>query len=356
MIRKQQFNEITQHYGFESSLDFARNLIEMTDSERQAKLCDFYKAKEPSIVNSSAFRRIYCTRSTTRESLTVNFSKVASTKALQSLNRGSCKPKRIRDRMKWRRGRLSVKKNEKVNDSCLLIDPQFRDFSDHVDKASSADMYGTMDGTATGNHGVSRRRSRVKEGVTIESRYDSNICNVSKSSSELEPHFDEKVSSLASLGSVGETQLAMHEPVQVSSSTAQKVLRRFSNEPEHDASAGDQMFADSSDGVLHDMMFGPVPFRPCSNEPAQILTKSDDVQVRDSTAPVNDYSPENSPSFSILDELMDKGSTAVSQCKRVSIRTEDLTNASSPLIDDEKITGFCENETQDSPSVLDELM
>eukprot|EP00112_Aurelia_sp_Birch-Aquarium-sp1_P010547 Seg2248.2 transcript_id=Seg2248.2/GoldUCD/mRNA.D3Y31 product="DNA excision repair protein ERCC-6-like 2" protein_id=Seg2248.2/GoldUCD/D3Y31 len=60
-IRRKQFEEIAKENGFKTSLEFARNVVEWSEDKVVKKLAEFYKKKEPSVVEIASFSSIYST-------------------------------------------------------------------------------------------------------------------------------------------------------------------------------------------------------------------------------------------------------------------------------------------------------
>ena len=317
LIRKQQFCEIARHYGFESSLDFAKSLILSTENEVKKKLFEFYKAKEPNIIETRSFKSIYSERSSMIEANTSNITSGDATKS--------------RYRQKRDRRKRQISKEE------WLFEPDLDLCSGTLSEklAGKKDLFSRVEKKSKDI----KRIPGIKQSLTYSSHARGKFSRGYKapfgdSNNSAKPQCFEDV--------VEETEIELGEEEDY-----EKPLSNEQVEWEKDSSNDRGLLSEladleHSDGILDEMMFNPV----CNSSFVSSKTNNWSHENFD----INDHTSNSRSSFSILDELMDS-SVAVELTAR---KDREMTiNFSDKPLDAIKSQ---DEDSQHSASVLDELM
>ena len=320
LLRKQQFPDIARHFGYESSLEFARTVVESTENEVRGKLFEFYKAIEPCIAEASSFQSIYAEKSARFGSVSEN-----------NVNFGVTLSARHRST------RLKNQRNLRRNQWIFEPDLEISSDVSGENLAGRRDLPSNIEDLARGDNVF----SGVKRNLACNFEKASDTFNskrkVSSAMQNQSHSFGNYVNSccLKNATQLTDTDKEERRQCKESSGREEVKLEANSSDEEHDK----EFLSEDSDDVLHGMMFSPV----CSTP-----SKTKGCSVEKST--FSDRILDDRISSSILDELMDnnvKVELTASGRNEVALN---FTSKSSKNVD------FQDDASQQSTSALDELM
>ena len=319
LIRRQQFESIARHYGFDSSLEFARSLVMSTQDQVREKLFEFYKANEPNIVETSSFKSIYGARNSGAEPVKGNDDLNAGSVTNSEFNHKSFRSKRNSYKNQW----------------------VFEEDLDLASGVSIEDVGGKKDLLSKVKNrfenkellcGIERCLSSTIENVRSSVKSRSNVISVCEDSSDC-----------ANNCAVKATEVEIEE--QGNYEETVKNEKRRTKEEKHNEiddkellSEGDSV--ESSEGMLDELMFNPV-YSPVDRPNEAVDNSAEKHRVGSS---------DNHTAFSILDELMND---------TVAVEPADSNDKGQMTNPNGKSSGsmaFQDSDSQRSISVLDELM
>ena len=319
LLRRQQFPDIARHFGFESSLNFARTLVELTENEVREKLFEFYKASEPCISEASSFQSIYGDRSSRFKRVSKNN---VSAGVTLSARHKSTRFKRNMRRDHW------------------IFEPDLELSAD----VPSENLAGRRDLSSNIEHGARHLFSGVKRNLACNFEKASDTSNtkskVSRDMQNQSHSFGNSVKSSCLKNLAHHSEHDEEERRKCKEFTGREEVKLEANscDEEHDK----EFLSEKGDDVLHGMMFSPV----CSTFSSP--SKAKGCIVEKST--ISDRLPDDRISSSILDELMDNNVTVELTASKKDESARNFASKSSKDID------FEDGASQQSISALDELM
>lgn len=316
LIRMQQFCEIARHYGFQSSIDFAKSLILSTESEVKKKLFEFYKAKEPCITETSSFKSIYSEKSSMIEADTNNITTGNPTNS------------------RYRQER--VRRKRLIYNEEWAFEPDLDLCSDALGEnlASKKDLFSRVEKKSRDRKFI----SGIKRSLTYSTHPRGNFSGGHKTSlgdsnNSAKPQFFKDVAE--------ETEIEIGE-----GSDCERPSNNEQGEWEKDPSnremSSEVTNLEHSDGILHEMMFNPL----CNDSYVPSKTKNCLLE----NCNINGNPSNRRSSFSILDELMGSSVAVEPTAKNNKEMTTNYSDKSSDSIDSQ------DEDSHHSASVLDELM
>ena len=347
-IRRKQFEEIAKENGFETSLEFARKVVEWPEDKVVKNLAEFYKKKEPSVVEIFSFGSVFST---------TKLHENGSLNLLEENFEGydSVKGKRKRTAKKKASNRTSLFSSKK-EDTRQLQFPKSRSLKRRSrqtrvrympeSSGSSSDTEGKSDESLScgENRTLPPKRTARSHSRKIAERGPKlfGTCKHSEVKEVIEEtQIDELTRGLGESDECGRTPenhwASKHDFEQHSKSILSPV--KFHGTDDSD-----------SEEILELMMFGSSksPAKSKVND-TSFSSIADTRKHRDIEIDVRSNSgteiENHNESFSILDELMDKGATSTVVSSETKLREVEMNIAPMEL-----------SESQNSSSVLDELM
>ena len=331
LMRKQQFEKISKYFGFGTPLEFAKELVECSEEELKLKLLEFYKSEEPSIVRISSLRNVYFVA---KEKSPCANNPVPSQNALQGRSQGK-QEAGIKTR-KNNSGKQSLLSRGKRRQNKIEFEPDLVFERDRMED----DVVSDYENFSANSHFEEEERGSF---------------NRSSESDNVISHFDERVprklQAEISLNSF-KSRIPLDDAVSCKGTTE--------NDEENIQLSQDLTSSEGSNGILDDLMFSPIkraskPSQPASKLPVDLAILGNYIGLGEADKRIITDANESPLPSSVLDELM-HGVVHSSETKIKKGALKEHTGDELVVSDQGRVVcaNFCES--QDSPSVLDELM
>ena len=349
-IRRKQFEEIAKENGFETSLEFARKVVEWSEDKVVKNLAEFYKKKEPSVVEIASFGSIFSTMKLHEKSslnlLEENFEgydsvkgkrrKMTKKKTFNGTSLLSSKKEDTRTRQPQFRKNILLKRR-RTQTRVRYMPESSRSSSDtegKSDESLSCDEKRTLPPKRTARPHSRKIIERVPKFFET--------CELSEAKDVIEEtqmdEFDYGSGESDDCGRTSESHRASKNDFEQHSKSTISPVKCLGIDDS------------DSEEILEFMMFGSSksPAKSKVND-TNFLSISNTRKERDVEIDVHANSGTEidnlNESFSILDELMDKGAASTVVSSEAKLREVEMNIAPMEF-----------SESQNSSSVLDELM
>ncbi|XP_065069510.1 DNA excision repair protein ERCC-6-like 2 isoform X2 [Rhopilema esculentum] len=329
LLRKQQFEKISKYFGFETPLEFAKELVKCSEGELKLKLLDFYKSEEPSIVRISSLRNVYF--------VAKEKSHCANPGQSQNALRGRSQRKQeagVKTRLR-NHGKQSFLSRGKRRQKKIEFEPDLVFERDRRDE------------------GVVSDDENVAANCHIEVDEHGSF-NSSSESDNVISHFDKRMTLKL------QAEMGLNRFKSRISFDDVGCKRSTENNEENVQLSLELTNSEGSNGILDDLMFSPInrasrPSQPDSEHPVDITMLCSCKGLGEACKRIITDANESPLPLSVLDELMH----GVVHSSETEINEGALKeHTGDELVVSDKGRIICANtcQSQDSPSVLDELM